>query len=220
MIRKPNISPKKLPRQRRAIATVDALLEAATYILAKQGLAGFTANKVAEKAGVNIASLYQYFPNKEALLFHIVQQTWARQLERLAPILARPDPNHAEKLRDFLREFFLTEAAEVDLRRALRTAAIDLRETEEFKALLSEGATLIRNFIAEAVGGEAVEDLEFVVDFVVLLTTSFAERTTDAGTNGTRLIQQADVLTGMLVRQFGFTGGGSCPGSSIRLQKG
>ena len=79
---------------------------------------------------------------------------------------------------------------------------------------------MIRNFIAEAVGGEAVEDLEFVVDFVVLLTTSFAERTTDAGTNGTRLIQQADVLTEMLVRQFGFTGGGSCRGSSIRLHKG
>jgi len=146
---KPNISPKKLPRQRRAIATVDALIEAATYILAREGLAGYTANKVAEKAGVNIASLYQYFPNKEALLFHIVQQTWARQLDRLAPILARPGPNHAEKLRDFLREFFLTEAAELDLRRALRAASVDLRETDEFKSLLSEGANLTKRFIAE-----------------------------------------------------------------------
>ncbi|MFB9246535.1 TetR/AcrR family transcriptional regulator [Massilia antarctica] len=205
---KPNISPKKLPRQRRAIATVDALIEAATYILAREGLGGFTANKVAEKAGVNIASLYQYFPNKEALIFHIVQQTWARQLGRLAPILARPGPDHAKKLRDFLREFFLTEAAEVELRRALRTASIDLRETDEFKSLLSEGANLMKNFIAEAVRGEALEDLEFVVDFVVLLTTSFAERTTDAGTSGAKLIQQADLLTAMLVKQFGFTEGG------------
>lgn len=204
---KPNISPKKLPRQRRAIATVGALVEAATYILAREGLGGFTANKVAEKAGVNIASLYQYFPNKEALIFHIVQQTWARQLDRLAPILARPGTNHAEKLRDFLREFFLTEAAEVDLRRALRTASVDLRETDEFKSLLSEGATLTKKFITEAVRGDALEDLEFVVDFVVLLTTSFAERTTDAGTSGAKLIQQADLLTAILVKQFGFTDG-------------
>ena len=204
---KPNISPKKLPRQRRAIATVGALVEAATYSLAREGLGGFTANKVAEKAGVNIASLYQYFPNKEALIFHIVQQTWARQLDRLAPILARPGTNHAEKLRDFLREFFLTEAAEVDLRRALRTASVDLRETDEFKSLLSEGATLTKKFITEAVRGDALEDLEFVVDFVVLLTTSFAERTTDAGTSGAKLIQQADLLTAILVKQFGFTDG-------------
>jgi AcrR family transcriptional regulator len=208
---KPNISPKKLPRQRRAIATVDALIEAATYILAREGLGGFTANKVAEKAGVNIASLYQYFPNKEALIFHIVQQTWARQLDRLKPILARPGPDHAMKLRDFLREFFLTEAAEVDLRRALRTASIDLRETDEFKALLSEGANLTKNFIAEAVRGVALEDLEFFVDFVVLLTTSFAERTTDAGTSGAKLIQQADLLTAMLVKQFGFAEGDKQP---------
>ena len=208
---KPNISPKKLPRQRRAIATVDALIEAATYILSREGLGGFTANKVAEKAGVNIASLYQYFPNKEALIFHIVQQTWTRQLERIAPILARPGPDHAKKLRDFLREFFLTEAAEVDLRRALRTASVDLRETDEFKLLLSEGANLMKNFIAEAVRGEAPEDLQFVVDFVVLLATSFAERTTDAGTSGAKLVQQADLLTAMLVKQFGFTEGDEHP---------
>lgn len=208
---KPNISPKKLPRQRRAIATVDALIEAATYILSHEGLGGFTANKVAEKAGVNIASLYQYFPNKEALIFHIVQQTWTRQLERIVPILARPGPDHATKLRDFLREFFLTEAAEVDLRRALRTASVDLRETDEFKSLLSEGANLMKNFIAEAVRDEPPEDLQFVVDFVVLLITSFAERTTDAGTSGARLMQQADLLTAMLVEQFGFTEGDEHP---------
>ena len=202
---KPNISPKKLPRQRRAIATVDALIEAATYILTREGLGGFTANKVAEKAGVNIASLYQYFPNKEALLFHIVQQTWTRQLDRLAPILSRTGPNDAEKLRDFMREFFLIESAEVELRRALRTASIDLRETYEFKSLMADGANLTRTFIAKAITGEALVDLEFVVDFVVLLATSFAERTTDAGTSGAKLIQQADVLTAMLVKQFRFS---------------
>jgi AcrR family transcriptional regulator len=203
MARKLDISPKKLPTQRRAIATVEALIEAATYILTRQGVGDFTANKVAEKAGVNIASLYQYFPNKEALLFHIIKQTWTRQLNRLSPILVRPGPAHGEKLRDFLREFFLIEAAEADLRRALWAASIDLRETEEFKSLLSAGADLMKTFIAEAVRDEERGDLDFVVNFIVLLTTSFAERTTDAGTTGCELVRQADMLTEMLVRQFG-----------------
>lgn len=61
------LKPRKTPSQERAKATVDAILQAATYILIKDGWAGFTTNTVAERAGVNIASLYQYFPNKEAL---------------------------------------------------------------------------------------------------------------------------------------------------------
>ena len=54
-------TPEKLrrtPRQTRAQQTVDFILEAATYILSEDGLEGFTTNRVAERAGVNIASLY------------------------------------------------------------------------------------------------------------------------------------------------------------------
>jgi AcrR family transcriptional regulator len=62
------LEPKKQPRQSRSQATVDAILQAATYILMRDGWAGFTTNHVAERAGVNIASLYQYFPSKEAIV--------------------------------------------------------------------------------------------------------------------------------------------------------
>lgn len=61
-------TPRKKPQQARSRATVDAILIAATYILERDGWSHFTTNRVAEKAGVNIASLYQYFPNKEALI--------------------------------------------------------------------------------------------------------------------------------------------------------
>ena len=61
-------TPRKRPQQARSRATVDAILIAATYILEHDGWSQFTTNRVAEKAGVNIASLYQYFPNKEALI--------------------------------------------------------------------------------------------------------------------------------------------------------
>lgn len=59
---------RKAPRQARAHRTVGFILDAAAYILAEHGLAGFTTNRIAERAGVNIASLYQYFPNKAAIL--------------------------------------------------------------------------------------------------------------------------------------------------------
>jgi len=60
--------PRKRPVQQRAVFTVDAIVEAAAYILVKEGWDRFTTNRVAERAGVNIASLYQYFPNKDAIL--------------------------------------------------------------------------------------------------------------------------------------------------------
>jgi AcrR family transcriptional regulator len=62
------LSPTKQPRQERSRATVEALLEAAADILIRHGYAKLTTNRIAERAGVNIASLYQYFPGKEAIV--------------------------------------------------------------------------------------------------------------------------------------------------------
>lgn len=59
---------RKEPRQARSRATTDAILDAAARILGERGWAGLTTNAVAEVAGVSIGSLYQYFPNKLALI--------------------------------------------------------------------------------------------------------------------------------------------------------
>jgi AcrR family transcriptional regulator len=60
--------PRKKPRQERSLATYDAILESATRIFGERGYAGATTNDIAELAGVSIGSLYQYFPNKDALI--------------------------------------------------------------------------------------------------------------------------------------------------------
>jgi AcrR family transcriptional regulator len=62
---------KKQPLQERAKFTVDVIKQAGIHILREQGYAGVTTNKVAEKAGVSIGSLYQYFPSKEVLVAEI-----------------------------------------------------------------------------------------------------------------------------------------------------
>lgn len=62
------VNPRKIPAQARSRATVDAIIQAATYILIRVGWEGLTTNAIAERAGVNIGSLYQFFPNKEAVI--------------------------------------------------------------------------------------------------------------------------------------------------------
>ncbi len=60
--------PRKQPSQARAQNTVEAIVEATARILEDDGHRGFTTNAVAERAGVSIGTLYQYFPNKDALV--------------------------------------------------------------------------------------------------------------------------------------------------------
>lgn len=69
------VSPRKKPLQSRSRATVEAVLAAAAHILEDRGLTGFNTNAVAERAGVSIGSLYQYFPSKDAILVALMEQS-------------------------------------------------------------------------------------------------------------------------------------------------
>ena len=65
---------RRIPRQARAGETVALILEAAAQILEAGGLEAFTTNAVAERAGVSIGTLYQYFADKKAILLALAQQ--------------------------------------------------------------------------------------------------------------------------------------------------
>ena len=68
------LNPRKLPRQARSRALVDAILDAAARILEEQGREALNTNLVADKAGVSIGSLYQYFPNRDAIIAAVAER--------------------------------------------------------------------------------------------------------------------------------------------------
>lgn len=74
----PLLNQRKTPSQARSRATYSAILEAAAQLLERNGTAAFTANKVAERAGVSIGTLYQYFPNKHAIVRTIAEREEAK----------------------------------------------------------------------------------------------------------------------------------------------
>lgn len=90
----PTVKPRKTPAQKRSQATVDAIVQASTYILIESGWRGFTTNAIAERAGVNISSLYQFFKNKEAIIAEIQRRHAADSRADLHEVLQNLPEQH------------------------------------------------------------------------------------------------------------------------------
>ena len=72
-MKKPVDLQRRRPKQARALVTVDSILEAAVQILERSGAQALNTNNVAERAGVSIGTLYQYFPDRNAILLAIAK---------------------------------------------------------------------------------------------------------------------------------------------------
>jgi len=157
-MRRLKLSPRKTPRQKRSRATVEALLEATADILARHGYAKLTTNGIADRAGVNIASLYQYFPGKEAIVAELQRRHGSELRAEVRRVLAeRGNQNFERTLRALVsvgvsgharspglqrvfaeempppshREAAATDAPLFDaMRRLLQSPEIDVRDTE------------------------------------------------------------------------------------------
>ena len=90
---RPMPQPRKMPRQARSQAMVEAILEATARVLAERGYTGTNTNVVAERAGVSVGSVYQYFPNKDSLVTALHERHGAQMYDAIATVLAaeRPD---------------------------------------------------------------------------------------------------------------------------------
>ena len=73
-IASPLLDPRKTPVQARSAVTVDAILSATIQVLLAEGQERLTTTRVAYRAGVSVGTLYQYFPNKKALLRAVLER--------------------------------------------------------------------------------------------------------------------------------------------------
>lgn len=83
-MRKPSYQLRKQPTQARAIATVEAVLEAAARILIEQDYSAASTNAIAQRAGISIGSLYEYFPGKEAVFAELRRREGLKHYQALS----------------------------------------------------------------------------------------------------------------------------------------
>ena len=136
----------KIPRQRRSVEMVHAIIDAAIVVIDSDGVEHFSTNRVAAAAGVSIGSLYQYFANKEMILAAVLERG-ILESEGLMRRLATADP--AAHIDDVLRRVLYALIAELEPARPL------VRSVLSVVPLVYEGGVLA---VLETRVGDVVRD--------------------------------------------------------------
>jgi AcrR family transcriptional regulator len=144
------VSSRKQPRQQRSAALVSAVLDAAVQVLTREGAARFTTARVAERAGVSVGSLYQYFPNKAAILFRLQSDEWRQTSQMLRGILEDRTLSPSARLRTLVHAFLRSECEEAAVRGALNDAAPLYRDAAEAVEIRAASAGVVEAFMREA----------------------------------------------------------------------
>jgi AcrR family transcriptional regulator len=175
------ISARKRPRQARSERLVATILEAAIRVLARDGAHGFTTARVAETAGVSVGSLYQYFPNKESILFRLQTDEWRQTGALIDGILSDTTLAPLERLRSVVREFFRSECEEAQMRTALSDAAPLYRDAPETREQRKAGRRRTLTFMREVLPGAPVRERAFASDLVMTTMSAIGKKVSEQG---------------------------------------
>jgi AcrR family transcriptional regulator len=119
--------PRKTPIQARSTVTVEAISEAAIQVLLTHGVERFTTTRVAERAGVSVGTLYQYYPNKRSLLFGVLEHHMNNVAARVEA--ACESASHkplAEMVKDMVEAFVDAKMERADISVALYRVSADV----------------------------------------------------------------------------------------------
>jgi AcrR family transcriptional regulator len=148
MARRPLTIPRKNASQDRSRATVDTLIEATARILVKEGFDKASTNRIADKAGVSVGSLYQYFPGKEALVAAVMERHSQELIQVARGVLAAVVKLPMEQA---IRKLVTTalEAHRIDpkLHRVLTEQIPRTGKLEHIEAFNRENHTLFRTYL-------------------------------------------------------------------------
>ena len=146
----------------------------------KEGAQRFTMARVAEKAGVSVGSLYQYFPNKAAVLFRLQSDEWRQTtalLRGLAEDASRPP---LQRLRAVVHAFVQSECDEVAVRVALSDAAPLYRDAPEAKEVRASSQAMIEAFLREALPASTQALRMLAGDLIVTTLGAVGKRFSEA----------------------------------------
>eukprot|EP01133_Synstelium_polycarpum_P005155 gene5155-5973_t len=191
------ISSRKEPKQARSTGLVTAILEAAIQVLAKEGASRFTTARVAEKAGVSVGSVYQYFPNKAAILFRLQADEWQQTSQMLSRILQDVSQPALERLRALVHAFIRSECEEAQMRVALSDAAPLYRDAPEAHEVRAEGQQIFQAFMLELLPQVPEATRALACDLIATTFSSVAKEFSGSPRTEAQITAYADAMADM-----------------------
>lgn len=201
-------SARKNPKQARARHTVATLLDTTARILAAEGGDRLSTNHLARKSGFSVGTIYQYFPNREAIVLALIERQRADVRRRIATAAARDGGTVEERLRAIVR--ILHDAFDVHRKpaRRLASALVRLAATHGLPApsdsLAEAIVTVWRDH--EGARGRPLNDAETFV-----LTRGLVETLRHAVLHGSALLGTREFEDALLRMVLGFLRADSAP---------
>ena len=119
--------PRKTPIQARSVVTVEAISEATIQVLRNHGAERLTTTRVAQRAGVSVGTLYQYYPNKQSLLFAVLENHLNSVMARVEAVCERACHKPlAQMIREMVEAFVDAKMERADISVALYRVSADL----------------------------------------------------------------------------------------------
>ena len=166
-----NLMPRKLPRQARALATVDTIFEATIQVLISDGPRRLTTTRVAARAGVSVGSMYQYFPHKQALFYALNERYLVSLGDRIeATCAAQHGATIRQMIEALVATYWLAKTGRPEVTRALYRSVAELDNEPLIAAFGQRADTATAKMLASA-SDASFTDLPTVI--LTLLSTIF-----------------------------------------------
>lgn len=180
------------------------ILTAGVRVLQKEGALRFTTPRVAEVAGISVGSLYQYFPNKQALVFaihtRVVEFAWI-EVQR---ILDHSGWSPREKIQRVADMFFLQESADVaEMGAALQEAEVFFADQPEYHAMNAKVLRRFTRFVREALPEARAADVRFGARLLVVTLESVGKTVASMRLSKREVRRWSKACAGMLSDQLG-----------------
>jgi AcrR family transcriptional regulator len=170
-----SLEPRKQPAQARSEATVLAIFEASIQVLLSAGYRKLTTTGVADRAGVSVGTLYQYFPNRQALIRAVLERYLA---EMSASIEADCGPLRGRSLDEIaaglIDAFIAAKWRRIDVSRAMHEPLVEVGGAELVRASAAKGAVLVADLLRSCPEMRC-DDVEPLAVFLVMASTSMLQ---------------------------------------------
>ena len=151
--------PRKTPIQARSTVTVEAIFEATIQVLLSHGAERLTTTRVAQRAGVSVGTLYQYYPNKQALLFAVLENHLNRVMARIEAVCERACHKPlAQMIREMVEAFVDAKTERADISVAFYRVSADLGGPALLKGISQRSRNAVEAMLQTAQGIKAPPD--------------------------------------------------------------